>query len=130
MLRTRIVFNTPLCCVTRFFVVLDPDVSLMGPELPYIEPSRGAFDVLKQSLSKMAASNDQEGRRVVALLRFLTKHEILRENVLTDDVLDTLMTLFDTMINLTGRNFIQAMDGLTCLLQCGVLVVIAHLDTR
>lgn len=63
---------------------------------------------------------------MVALLRPLTKHQILRERILTPDVLETLMKLLDAIISQGGGNFGQAMDGLNCLLQCGTLVFVVN----
>ena len=67
---------------------------------------------------------------MVALLRPLTKHQVLRERILTQDVLETLVNLLDVIVLQPGGNFGQAMDGLNCLLQCGALVIIVHLATR
>ena len=64
---------------------------------------------------------------MVALLRPLTKHQILREHILTRDVLATLVTLLDWIVQHPAGIFGQAMDGLNCLLECGALVNIVHL---
>ncbi|KAF8445037.1 hypothetical protein L210DRAFT_3059908 [Boletus edulis BED1] len=66
----------------------------------------------------LATHKHQDGPRVVALLRPLTKHPILRERILTQDVLETLVQLLDTIVEKSKGSFGQAMDGLNCLLQC------------
>jgi hypothetical protein len=67
---------------------------------------------------------------VVALLRPLTKHQVLRDRILTQDVLATLVKLLDWIVEHPAGIFGQAMDGLNCLLQCGALAVIVHLVTH
>ena len=67
---------------------------------------------------------------MVALLRPLTKHQVLRKRILTQEVLEALVTVLDEIIRQPGENFGQAMDGLKCLLQCGALVIIVHLATE
>ncbi|KAF8134271.1 hypothetical protein EV363DRAFT_885599 [Boletus edulis] len=77
------------------------------------------FDHAKESMSAILATHKhQDGPRVVALLRPLTKHPILRERILTQDVLETLVQLLDTIVEKSKGSFGQAMDGLNCLLQC------------
>ena len=64
---------------------------------------------------------------MVALLRPLTKHQILRERILTQDVLVTLVNLLDWVVQHPAGIFGQAMDSLNSLLQRGALVNIVHL---
>jgi hypothetical protein len=106
----------------------DPEtpMSSASPEL-----SQDIFDdANKNFCAILAAHNHRDGPRVVALLRCLTNHTILREQILTQDVLEALMKFFDALISRRGENFGQAMDGLNCLLQCGALVIIVYPETK
>ncbi|KAF8445043.1 hypothetical protein L210DRAFT_3060227 [Boletus edulis BED1] len=77
------------------------------------------FDHAKRSMSAiLAAHNHQDRLRVVALLRLLTKHQVLREYILSPDILETLGSLLDPIIRQPTEYFGQAMGGLICLLQC------------
>ncbi|KAF8134263.1 hypothetical protein EV363DRAFT_1160923, partial [Boletus edulis] len=77
------------------------------------------FDHAKRSMSAiLAAHNHQDRLRVVALLRLLTKHQVLREHILSPDILETLGSLLDPIIRQPTEYFGQAMGGLICLLQC------------
>ena len=67
---------------------------------------------------------------MLALLRPLTRHSILRERILTLEILEMLVKLLDVVVMKRGGNFGQAMDTLNCLLQCGALVIIVHLISR
>lgn len=67
---------------------------------------------------------------MVALLRPLTKHPDLRKCILTNDVLEDLVALFDDIVTQLKENFGQAMDGLHCLLECSALLVIVHVITH
>ena len=89
------------------------------------------FDDAKQCLSAILAKpKHRDGLRVLALLRSLTKHKILRERILTPEVLDTLVDLLDSVVIHPAGIFGHAMDGLSCLLQCGALVITVHLVTH
>ena len=116
----------------QFFVTAcDPEAHPKSPAPPHVELPQDIFDDAKKSLSAiLAAHKHRDGPRVVALLRPLTKHQILRERLLTPDVLETLVKLLDAIVSRTGGNFGQAMDGLNCLLQCGALVIIVHSETK
>ena len=110
-----------------FLVACDPDAH---PALPHVELSDKTFDDAKDSLRAILNKpKHRDGPRVAALLRPLTRHQVLRERILTQDILGTLMDSLDVVIEM-GGNFGQAMDGLSCLLQCGALVIIVHLEIR
>ena len=96
----------------------------MSSASPDVELPQEIFDDAKRSFCDiLVAHNHRDGPRVVALLRCLTNHKILREQILTQDVLEALVKFFDAVIS-RRENFGQAMDGLNCLLQCGMLVII------
>ena len=98
---------------------------------PYADLPQETFDYAKQSLSNiLKAHKHRDGPRVVALLRPLTQHPILREQILTPDVLEILVELLDAIIKQPKGNFGQAMDGLNCLLQCSAFVIAFHLITH
>ena len=78
----------------------------------------------------LAVHKHRDFPRVISLLRPLTRHQILRERILTQDVFETFVELLDVIIHQTEGNFRQAMNGLICLLQYGELVTIVHLETR
>ncbi|KAF8554223.1 hypothetical protein OG21DRAFT_1115422 [Imleria badia] len=97
----------------------DPDAHSKSRAQPHAELSPDVFDDAKNCLRDiLAAHKHRDGPRVVALLRPLTKHQMLRERILTQDVLETLVNLLDVIVTQPGGNFGQAMDGLNCLLQC------------
>lgn len=98
----------------------DPDAHPKSHAQPPRELSSDVFDDAKNCLRDiLAAHKHRDGPRVVALLRPLTKHQSLRERILTEDVLETLVNLLDVIVRQPGGNFGQAMDGLNCLLHCG-----------
>ncbi|KAF8554212.1 hypothetical protein OG21DRAFT_1522574 [Imleria badia] len=66
----------------------------------------------------LSARKHRDCPRVVALLRPLTRHQVLRRQILTPDVLQIFMELLDQIISQPGGTFAQAMDGLDCLLNC------------
>ncbi|KAF8554217.1 hypothetical protein OG21DRAFT_1115140 [Imleria badia] len=78
----------------------------------------------------LSARKHRDCPRVVALLRPLTRHQVLRRQILTPDVLQIFMELLDQIISKPGGTFAQAMDGLDCLLNCEELqgTLIGHLD--
>lgn len=112
-------------------VAFDTKAHPKSPALHDIELSQDIFDDAKECLRAiLAAHKHRDGPRVVALLRPLTKHQVLRERILTQDVLETLVKLLDVIVEQPGSNFGQAMDGLNCLLRCGALVMIMNLATN
>ena len=116
------------CCVQSFVAVYDTDAHQKNRAQPHVELPQDIFDDAKQCLSAILAKpKHRDGPRVVALLRPLTKHQILRERILTRDVLATLVTLLDWIVQHPAGIFGQAMDGLNCLLECSALVNIMHL---
>ncbi|KAG8214234.1 hypothetical protein J3R82DRAFT_11042 [Butyriboletus roseoflavus] len=105
--------------VAYYEAACDSEAHPKSPAPPQIELSQDIFDDAKKCLRAiLAAHKHRDGPRVVALLRPLTKHEILRQRILTKDVLETLVKLLDVIVEQPGGNFGQAMDGLTCLLRC------------
>ncbi|KAN0091571.1 Uncharacterized alpha/beta hydrolase domain (DUF2235) domain containing protein [Tylopilus felleus] len=81
--------------------------------------SQDIFDDAKGYLRAILANHRQrDGPSMVALLRPLTKHPDLRKCILTNDVLEDLVALFDDIVTQLKENFGQAMDGLHCLLEC------------
>ena len=126
-------YPTPDCiicihCIYFFLAACDPDTHL---SLPLVQLSQEIFDSARGILSGvLAVHKHRDLPRVISLLRPLTKHQILRERILTRDILETFVKLLDVIIHQTEGSFRQAMDGLICLLQCGALVVIEHLETR
>ena len=109
--------------IHSFVAACDPDAHPSSPVLHHVEIPQETFDDAKKSLSAVLAEHKlQDAPRVVALLRPLTNHRVLRERILTEDMLETLMKLLDAIINQGGAIFGQAMDGLDCLLQCGALL--------
>ena len=98
----------------EIFVVAACDPEKLPQDI-FDDAKKGFCDIL-------AARNHRDGPRVVALLRCLTNHRILREHILTQDVLEDLVKFFDVIINRRTENFGQAMDGLNCLLECGAMV--------
>lgn len=119
------------CLIESFVAAYDTEAHPKSPAPPHIELPQHIFDDAKECLSTiLAAHKHRDGPRVVALLRPLTKHQILRKRILTQDVLDTLVNLLDAIIKERKGNFGQAMDGLSCLLRCGALVIIMHVLTH
>ncbi|KAF8552014.1 hypothetical protein OG21DRAFT_1466371 [Imleria badia] len=97
----------------------DHEVQPKSCALPHIELSPDVLDDAKNCLRNILAAHEhRDGPRVFTLLRPLTEHHILRERILTQEVLETLIKLFDAVIGEPRGNFGQAMDGLNCLLQC------------
>ena len=88
-----------------------------------------AHNDAKKSLENIRPGHYWEGHRVVAILKPLTEYKLLRERILKPDVLKALVNLLDSIIDQKKGNFGQAMDGMTCLLQCGALVIVVHLET-
>jgi hypothetical protein len=87
-----------------------------------IQLRQEVFDDAKACFRRILAERQhRDCPRVVALLRPLTRHEILRQQILTPDVLQTFMELLDQIISTPGGNFVRAMDGLDCLVNCGAL---------
>ncbi|KAG9309245.1 hypothetical protein JVU11DRAFT_10725 [Chiua virens] len=87
--------------------------------------SQDVFDDAKNALADiLAKSRHRDGARAISLLRPLTKHPILRQRLLTNSesgpgsILENLVKLLDGMIGQSDGSFGQAMDTLTCLLQC------------
>ena len=121
--------NTCASVVYNHFVAAyDTDEHPKSRAQPHIEFSQDIFDDAKQCLSAILAKHrHRDGPRVVALLRPLTKHQILRERILTQDVLVTLVNLLDWVVQHPAGIFGQAMDSLNSLLQRGALVNIVHL---
>jgi non-canonical (house-cleaning) NTP pyrophosphatase len=114
--------------VETFVVAACDPETLMSSASPNVElPQDILFDDARKSFCDiLAAHNHRDGPRVVALLRCLTNHKILREQILTQDVLEALMKFFDAIINRRTESFGQVMDGLNYLLQCGALVIIVY----
>ncbi|KAF9227032.1 hypothetical protein BS17DRAFT_442811 [Gyrodon lividus] len=75
-----------------------------------------AKDCFKNILSKR---QDTDCRRVLSLLRPMTNHEVLRQSILTVDVIKIFIRLLDDSIYRPEPNFSQVMDGLACLVKCG-----------
>ena len=115
--------------VCNFFIAAcDPHAH---PKSRATELSPGVFDDARNCLRDILAANKhRDGPRVLALLRPLTRHSILRERILTLEILEMLVKLLDVVVMKRGGNFGQAMDTLNCLLQCGALVIIVHLISR
>ncbi|KAG8214237.1 hypothetical protein J3R82DRAFT_11045 [Butyriboletus roseoflavus] len=108
-----------LTFVAYYEAACDPEAHPQSPAPPQIELSQDMFDDAKQCLSAILAAHDyHDGPRVFALFRPLTRHKILRERILTPDVLEILVELLDAMVVQPKGGFVQAMDGLTCLLHC------------
>ncbi|KAG9309246.1 hypothetical protein JVU11DRAFT_10727 [Chiua virens] len=74
-------------------------------------------DVQKSLYDILVVPNHRDGPRIVALLRPLTRHQVLRKRILIKDVLEKLVLLLDAILSQRGGNLGQAMDGLICLLQ-------------
>lgn len=93
---------------------------MQNPSQPRQKPSESAFTDVKNCLSDILVKHKhRDGPRVVALLRPLTKHEVLRQNILSQDIKDNLVNLLDKIVVQHEGNFGQAMDGLNSLLRCG-----------
>ena len=60
----------------------------------------------------LAARKHRDCPRVVALLRPMARHRVLRQQILMPDVLQIFMELLDQIISKPGVNFAQVMDGL------------------
>ncbi|KAN0091567.1 Uncharacterized alpha/beta hydrolase domain (DUF2235) domain containing protein [Tylopilus felleus] len=89
------------------------------------------FDDARGCLTDILSKHKhRDGPRVLALLRPLTKYPDLRTRILTEDVLNRLAELLDTIDTRSRGNFGHAMDGLSCLLEFGALVIIVHLATH
>lgn len=67
----------------------------------------------------LSARKHRDCPRVVALLRPLARHQVLRGQILTPDVIQIIMELLGRAISRPGGTFAQMMDGLDCLLNCG-----------
>ncbi|KAG9309255.1 hypothetical protein JVU11DRAFT_10738 [Chiua virens] len=123
---TKLIYNRDCVPLVRLVTIIayyeascGPDTLPESPAPTHIKLSQDIFDDAKQSLRAiLAAHKHRDGPRVVALLRPLTRHPVLRERLLTEEVLETLVTLLDAIVSQSGGNFGQAMDGLICLLQC------------
>ncbi|KAF8552930.1 hypothetical protein OG21DRAFT_1325093 [Imleria badia] len=97
----------------------ETDVHPKSRAQPHTELSPDVFDDAKNCLRAiLAARKHRDGPRMLTLLRPLAKHQILRERILTQDILQALVELLDVVVTQPGGNFGQAMDGLNCLLQC------------
>ena len=121
--------NSRLYCMCLFFLAAcDPDTHL---SLPLVQLSQEIFEDVKGNLNGvLAVHKHRDFPRVISLLRPLTRHQILRERILTQDVFETFVELLDVIIHQTEGNFRQAMNGLICVLQYGESVIIVHLETR
>ena len=65
---------------------VDPDAHLSSPVLHHVDIPQETCDDAKKSLCAVLA---EHALRVVALLRPLANHWILRERILTEDVLES-----------------------------------------
>ena len=125
-----VLYPTPDCivCIHFHLAACGSDTHL---SLPQVELSQEIFESARGILSGvLAVHKHRDLPRVISLLRPLTKHHILRERILSRDILETFVELLDVIIHQTEGSFRQAMDGLICLLQCSALVIIVHLETR
>ncbi|KIJ60018.1 hypothetical protein HYDPIDRAFT_190199 [Hydnomerulius pinastri MD-312] len=90
-----------------------------------VKLSKDIYDSAREYLKVLAERKHRDCTRVLALLRPLTKHDELRESLLTPDVVTHFVTFLDSMLKdrrgQPGENFIHVMDGLVCLLQCDAL---------
>ncbi|KAF8134267.1 hypothetical protein EV363DRAFT_1091543, partial [Boletus edulis] len=97
----------------------DPNADPEGCAPSPIELSQNTFPDAKERMEAiLAAYKHGNGPTVVALLRLLTRHQILRERVLSRDILEALVDLLDAIIEQPAEDFGQAMGALTCFLQC------------
>ncbi|KAG8214236.1 hypothetical protein J3R82DRAFT_11044 [Butyriboletus roseoflavus] len=108
-----------LSMIAYYEAAYDPEAHPQSPAPPQTELSQDIFDDAKQCFGAiLAVHHHRYCPRAVTLFRPLTKHKILRERILTQDVLEILVELLDVMVVQPKGGFVQAMDGLTCLLQC------------
>ncbi|KAF8445048.1 hypothetical protein L210DRAFT_3061081 [Boletus edulis BED1] len=96
----------------------DPDAPKSHASPPIGLPQDMFLDAKECLKDILAAHMPRDGPRVVVLLRSLTKHQILRERILSLSILEPVVELFDAIIEQQTESFGQAMDCLSCLLQC------------
>ncbi|KAG8212875.1 hypothetical protein J3R82DRAFT_11207 [Butyriboletus roseoflavus] len=75
----------------------------------------------RQSLVGFIKPNQPDWPRAVALLRPLAKHEILRDSILTAEVIHGFLQLLDHVISFPGEHFVHVMDALSSLVDLCML---------
>ncbi|KAF9227030.1 hypothetical protein BS17DRAFT_442522 [Gyrodon lividus] len=93
-----------------------------GSPAPGLNFPKEVFDHARQCFKGILASHKhRDFPRAVALLRPLTKHEVLRQQILMPDVIITLIRLLDEILDNPDEKFSQIMNGLGCLVECNDL---------
>jgi hypothetical protein len=102
-------------------IAIDDDTALSEDVDKRVTPSKNeARKCLKDILSNRSDSNCG---RVLALLRPLADHEVLRKSFLTEDVIECFMKLLDLVLGDPRTDFDHVMDALGCLLKHGTSVL-------
>ena len=74
-----------------------------------------------QSLAGLIKPDQPDTQRAVALLRPLAKHKILRDSILTVEVIDGFLQLLDSVICVPGKRFVHVMNALSSLVELCML---------